>query len=586
VSDWQTLVLEKALTFQRGFDITKAQQQDGPYPVFSSSGAKSSHATFKVRGPGVIIGRKGSLGTVFYSEGDFWPHDTTLWVKNFHGNSPGFAYYFIQTMGFERLDAGASNPTLNRNHIHTIPVKWPSLSIQRKITSILSVYDNLIENNTRRITILEEIAQMIYREWFVNYHFPGHENVKMVDSPLGKIPEGWEIENLSSLVKTQYGYTESASKTEVGPKYIRGMDINKTSYIQWESVPYCPISEQDYKKYKLSRGDILVIRMADPGKVGIIEKDINSVFASYLIRLHLVSSKVTTYYLFSFLLSDHYQNFVSGASTGTTRKSASAGVLTNIDLLVPKKEVLDKFENVVFLIRGLLNNLLEKNMTLRETRDLLLPKLISGDVDVSDLDIEIPEIEEEELSILEEISKPEFSPLQKKISNPVIKKKSKAVTLYEDSEESIPIEEYETDEIMAAFRQVGRSLGITDRDTLLKEVSVDLGYQRLGPKILEILTGHLRSAIRRKIIGAKGQEVWLETPTMAKYYRKEIVQTLCSVMKTGKEYEREDVMYAVANHLGFRKLPEPVRKPIKSAINSAIRQGIVESNGSSIWRVK
>src|SRR5690242_13655915 len=141
MGEWQTLPLGEALTFQRGFDITKAQQADGPYAVISSSGPTSMHAEFKVRGTGVVIGRKGSLGTVFYSQKDFWPHDTTLWVKDFHGNDPRFAYYFLQTMGFERLDAGASNPSLNRNHIHTIPVRWPSLAAQQRIVGILSAYD-------------------------------------------------------------------------------------------------------------------------------------------------------------------------------------------------------------------------------------------------------------------------------------------------------------------------------------------------------------------------------------------------------------------------------------------------------------
>ena len=90
MGDWQTKRLGEALTFQRGFDITKTEQCEGPYPVFSSSGPKSTHAEFKVRGPGVIIGRKGTLGSVFYSDGDYWPHDTTLWVKDFHGNHPKY----------------------------------------------------------------------------------------------------------------------------------------------------------------------------------------------------------------------------------------------------------------------------------------------------------------------------------------------------------------------------------------------------------------------------------------------------------------------------------------------------------------
>jgi type I restriction enzyme, S subunit len=190
VTRWQILPLGEVLTFQRGFDITKDEQYAGPYPVYSSSGPKSTHREFKVRGPGVIIGRKGSLGTVFYSEGDYWPHDTTLWVKDFHGNDAKFVYYFLQMMGFERYDAGASNPTLNRNHIHAILVHWLPLPIQRRIAGILSAYDDLIENNLRRIKILEEMARAFYREWFIHFRFPGHENVPLVDSPLGMIPKG------------------------------------------------------------------------------------------------------------------------------------------------------------------------------------------------------------------------------------------------------------------------------------------------------------------------------------------------------------------------------------------------------------
>jgi type I restriction enzyme S subunit len=205
MSGWRTLPLGEALTFQRGFDITKDEQRDGPYSVISSSGPKSTHKEYKVRGPGVIIGRKGSLGTVFYSEEHYWPHDTTLWIKDFHGNNARFAYYFLQTMGFERLDAGASNPSLNRNHIHTIPVWWPPLPIQHRIAGILSAYDELIENSQRRIKILESMARALYREWFVHFRFPGHESVPRVPSPLGEIPQGWEVKRLGDVANTFRG---------------------------------------------------------------------------------------------------------------------------------------------------------------------------------------------------------------------------------------------------------------------------------------------------------------------------------------------------------------------------------------------
>jgi len=212
----------------------------------------------------------------------------------------------------------------------------------------------------------------------------------MVESELGMVPEGWEVKKLSALVETQYGYTESASETEIGPKYIRGMDINKTSYIQWDSVPFCPINADDHSKYKIKVGDILVIRMADPGKVGIIEKNIDAIFASYLIRLNIKSNRLSAYYLFYFLISDRYQGYVTGASTGTTRKSASAGVITDINMIIPPDNIRIQFEDSASTIRRMLNNILDKNANLRRTRDLLLPKLISGEVDVEKIDVQIP----------------------------------------------------------------------------------------------------------------------------------------------------------------------------------------------------
>ena len=283
---------------------------------------------------------------------------------------------------------GTAQPQANAQVLTSFPLPLPPLPTQRKIAAILGAYDDLIENNTRRIEILEEMAKAIYRQWFIEFRFPGHEGVEMVDSELGLIPQGWEVKRLSDLVETQYGYTESATEDEIGPKFVRGKDINKNSYIDWGTVPFCPIKSEKYVKYRLYANDILVIRMADPGKVAIIEKEIDAVFASYLIRLKLRSNRLSPYYLFYTLLGERYQNYVYGVSTGTTRKSASAGVITGFDLVVPTDDLRDRFEIMIGSLRKTLNNLLEKNTNLRQTRDLLLPKLISGELDVSELDID------------------------------------------------------------------------------------------------------------------------------------------------------------------------------------------------------
>jgi type I restriction enzyme S subunit len=292
----------------------------------------------------------------------------------------------------EGVSIGATVPHLNMADIRAMELPpLPSIATQRKTAAVLSAYDDLIENNNRRIKVLEEMAQRIYREWFVDYRYPGHQGVRLVDSDLGPVPEGWDVLPLSDLVGTQYGYTESASTEIVGPHFLRGMDVNKTTYIDWAAVPYCPISTSDYERYRLAPGDVVVIRMADPGKVGIVESETEAVFASYLIRVRPHDQRITPYFLFYFMSADRYQGFVSGASTGTTRKSLSAPLITSIAVALPPPAVQDAFVGCVTPVRTLLTRLISTNANLRATRDLLLPRLLSGDVDVSDLDIAVAE---------------------------------------------------------------------------------------------------------------------------------------------------------------------------------------------------
>ena len=387
MSNWQILPLGKALTFQRGFDSTKTEQQDGPYPVFSSSGAKSTHAEFKVRGPGVIIGRKGSLGTVFYSDGDFWPHDTTLWVKDFHSNDPSFAYYFLQTMGFERLDAGASNPTLNRNHIHTILVRWPPLPTQRKIAAILSAYDDLIENNLRRIKILEEMAQAIYREWFVKFRFPGHKKVRMVDSLLGKILEGWEVKTVADIVDIKSGFAFKSKTYVKNGKYgivtIKnvkdGVFISECESMLNHVPPNMP------SHCMLSTGDILLSLTGNVGRACLLYGD------GYLLnqRVAKLVHRENTGRAFVYLTyrQKEFQHRLEMLSTGVAQQNLSPINMGKMEFILPTIKLLKRFEDCfdVFIERIISLNLTVTN--LRRTRDLLLPKLISGELEVSDLDI-------------------------------------------------------------------------------------------------------------------------------------------------------------------------------------------------------
>ena len=302
---------------------------------------------------------------------------------------PSFLNYFLNGPHVQGLihakTNGATVAHLNMKDVRTMTLpELPPLPTQRRIAAILSAYDDLIENSQRRIRILESMARALYREWFVHFRFPGHEKVKRVASPLGKIPEGWEVKKLADFVTTKYGYTESTNVDPVGPKYLRGMDINKTSFIDWSEVPYCQISPEDHEAYRLRVGDVVVIRMADPGKVGIVEQEVDAVFASYLIRVAPKDSRLSPYFLFFLMESAEYYAFITGASTGTTRKSASAGVIAEYQFVLPPQLLVEQFERRVGEIRSLLTTLLKKTVNLRRTRDLLLPRLLSGQVNLKE----------------------------------------------------------------------------------------------------------------------------------------------------------------------------------------------------------
>ena len=157
---WTETRLGRAIKLQRGFDITGAADGMGDIPVISSGGFSGQCSIPIVRGPGVIVGRKGTLGTVHFCEGDFWPHDTTLWVREFGGNHPRFVYYFLLHMRLESYDVGAANPTLNRNHVHPLIVRWPDVESQRRIAEYLDrasgTVDPLIAKVNETISRLRE----------------------------------------------------------------------------------------------------------------------------------------------------------------------------------------------------------------------------------------------------------------------------------------------------------------------------------------------------------------------------------------------------------------------------------------------
>lgn len=370
---WKPSTIEDLVFFQRGFDITKAEQKEGEVPVISSSGTKSYHSQSKVSGPGVVIGRKGTLGSVFYSECDYWPHDTTLWSKDFKGNNPKFVYYALKLIRFENFDAGAANPTLNRNHIHGLPITIPELTVQDDIVSVLEKYDELIENNKRRIELLEESARQLYKEWFVRFRFPGHEHVKIIDG----VPEGWRSLELSEAV--------AVIKDTVDPKNLP----EETPYLGLEHLPRRSFTLNNWEsagkvtstKYAFQTGDILFGKIRPYfHKVGFSLVDGITSSDAIVMRPRLKK------YYFIVLSEVSSDQFVALASKtvreGSKMPRADWDVLKKRVILEPPQKTLDVFNNQLESILSQCKLLSFQMANLAKARDLLLPKLMSGEIAV------------------------------------------------------------------------------------------------------------------------------------------------------------------------------------------------------------
>ena len=183
-SEWKSTTLGEVIELKRGYDLPKRLRVQGEVPLISSAGVSDFHSESKVTGPGVVTGRYGTIGEVFFSQQDFWPLNTTLYVRNFKGNDPKFVYYFLKTLNFEEFSDKAAVPGVNRNHVHMAEVTVPTcVSEQKAIAHILGTLDAKIELNRRMNATLEGMAQALFKSWFVDFD-PVIDNALAAGNPI------------------------------------------------------------------------------------------------------------------------------------------------------------------------------------------------------------------------------------------------------------------------------------------------------------------------------------------------------------------------------------------------------------------
>ncbi len=373
---WRPGKLEELVFFQRGFDITQAKQKPGNVPVISSSGITSYHDEAKVTGPGIVIGRKGTLGSIHFTSTDYWPHDTTLWSKDLKGNDPKFIYYFLHTLDFKRFDVGNSNPTLNRNHIHDLPIIIPPLDIQRLIASIPSTYDYLIENNRRRMALLEDAARQVYQEWFVRLRFPGYEHSRIVDG----VPEGWEKETALDAIQVLSGGTPKTTNPDYWdgdfPFYTPKDASDGIWVIDCErTVTELGLKNCNSKLYP--KETVFISARGTVGKLNMAQRPMAMSQSCYALvgRDHLTQS-------FVYSAMQAAVESLRQQAVGAVFDAIIIETFKRISLLIPELRIVRLFDETIHPIFEQVENLLQQNQKLCTARDLLLPKLMSGEISV------------------------------------------------------------------------------------------------------------------------------------------------------------------------------------------------------------
>jgi type I restriction enzyme S subunit len=275
-------------------------------------------------------------------------------------------------------------------------LRLPPFEIQRKIAAVLSAYDDLIENNTRRIQILEEMAQAIYREWFVEFRYPGHGGVPLVDSELGPVPEGWSVRTLRD-VSTRVLDGDWIETKDQGGRDYRLLQVSNVGLGSFrETGKYRYVSEETFLRLgctEITLGSILVSRMPDPvGRAWYVDHlDQPAITAVDVAIVQPDQAAIDPRYCAFYLNSPRNLEYAAQRASGTTRLRITRRDLETFPILVPPSDVRAAFGAVLEDVGQLSLELNLANRNLRATRDLLLPRLISGEVDVSELDIDLGE---------------------------------------------------------------------------------------------------------------------------------------------------------------------------------------------------
>lgn len=385
---WEKVKLGNIVSFKTGKLNSNAATPNGTYPFFTCAQETFRTDTYSFDTEAVLLGGNNANGIypLKYYKGKFDAYQRTYVIRSLDNNKLNNKYLYFALRPkldyLQSLSTGVTTKFLTLSILNEFELELPPLPPQRKIASILSAYDDLIENNTRRIQILEEMARALYYEWFVNFRFPGHEKVKMVESKLGPIPERWRVGTLKDLVECQRDSTRA------------GDHLSNRVYVPIDCIPRRSLTLLHAKSWEEAKSSLQLFEEND-----ILFGAMRPYFHKVVIAPFKGVTRTTCFVLrphrpelLGYALLTMFQEatvkFATAHSQGATIPYAVwDGSLADMKVVLPDESLLLRFNNLVSPMLQMLKRAFPKIRNLRKTRDMLLPKLISGELDVSKLDI-------------------------------------------------------------------------------------------------------------------------------------------------------------------------------------------------------
>ncbi len=422
----KTIPLNEFITLQRGFDLPQDKRIKGDIPVIASTGIVGYHNEEKVQAPGVVIGRSGSIGGGQYITNNFWPLNTTLWVKDFKGHHPRFVYYLLKSIDFSQFNVGSGVPTLNRNHLSGVLVADTSYSYEKEVSNVIGILDDKINLNKKINQTLEQMSQTLFKSWFVDFD-PVIDNALDAGNPipealqsraelrqkvrnsadfkplpaeirslfpsefeeteLGWVPKSWKIDNIGGLSdKIFSGGTPNTSTEEYWNGALNWFSSGETrNALIIETEKKITATGVKNSSTRLSvAGDILIASAGQGHTRGQTSLNtIDTYINQSVVCIRPIKPSYSTWLYFN--LSSRYTEMRAISDSHSIRGSLTTKLISSMKVASPTDELISLFDiNCSVFISKIKNNL-ELSRELKKLRDTLLPKLISGELSLEDL---------------------------------------------------------------------------------------------------------------------------------------------------------------------------------------------------------